>query len=313
MALGFVGPTIKRALNRRGYIITRPTEIERKWLRSYWRELFSRDPALFGSIYAKNREALQSVPSWVSTGTLGRSLWRYGVPLGWVDETEPGSIDRTVLSDFESEITSADLLGFVARLHFREKLSYLEIGVSVGKNLHQVQSQVLDASFVGIDIEEINPVLREQFSSCEVIWRSDAPYPVQTLSKGIVQKNATCVRLVSQRTGNTLDYVSADQFRDDTWASLKGRHFNLVFSDGVHTPEALRSELQFLIKYELIHPSRFVMFWDDLNHPEMQRAFLDNAKSLCRMFDRGDEAISLFVMHGSYGMKRPMGIFSSLQ
>jgi hypothetical protein len=55
------------------------------------------------------------------------------------------------------------------------------------------------------------------------------------------------------------------------------------------------------------------MFWDDLNHPEMQRAFLDNAKSLCRMFDRGDEAISLFVMHGSYGMKRPMGIFSSLQ
>jgi hypothetical protein len=117
-----------------------------------------------------------------------------------------------------------------------------------------------------------------------------------------------------------LEYVSADQFNDDTWASLKGRHFNLIFSDGVHTPEALRTELQFLIKHDLIDRNRLIMLWDDLYHPEMQAAFVDNAKTLCRMFNRSDEAFSLYDLRGSYcdydgdgrSITRPMGIFSSL-
>ena len=53
------------------------------------------------------------------------------------------------------------------------------------------------------------------------------------------------------------------------------------------------------------------MLWDDLAHPLMQRAFLDNAKRLCGMFNRSEEAISLYVLHGSYGPQRQMGMFSS--
>ena len=52
----------------------------------------------------------------------------------------------------------------------------------------------------------------------------------------------------------------------------------------------------------------------------MQAAFVDNAKTLCRMFNRGEEAFSLYQLRGSYcdydsdgrSMTRPMGIFSSL-
>lgn len=312
MAFGFIGPAVKNYLTRRGYIVTRPTAIETSWLRSYWAQWISRDPTLFAAVYLKNRETLRSVPNWIAPDTLARSLWRYGVGEGWVDGTGPRSLERTILADIESEITAADLLAFVARLCL-QKLSYLEIGVSVGKNILQIHNQFTAASLVGLDIEEINPVIRQQFDSMEEIWRADTAYPVETLSEGIVQKIARCDRLISRRTGNTLDYVSADQFRDDTWAKLAGQQFNLVFSDGVHTAEALRSELNFLAKYDLIDPSGFIMFWDDLNHPMMQAAFLENAKTLCRMFDRDDSAIAIYMLHGSYGPKRPMGIFSSFR
>jgi hypothetical protein len=312
MALGFVGPLVKSYLAHRGYVITRPTEIERSRLRSYWQEYFSLDPELFGAVYARNRETLRAVRTWISEETLERSLWRYGVPEEWANNTNSGYVDRTALEDIESEVTSADLLAFLAR-RFLPKLSYLEIGVSVGKTLLQMNNQVADAQIVGLDVEEINPILRDGFDTCDEVWRDAVAHPVETLSKGMVSKYATCHRLTSRATTNIFHYVSADQFRDETWSFsfLKGRRFNLVFSDGVHTPEALRSELQFLIRHDLIDNDRFFMVWDDLVHPLTQPAFLDNAKTLCRMFNRGDEAISLYSLHGSYGFKRLMGLFSS--
>ncbi len=145
-------------------------------------------------------------------------------------------------------------------------------------------------------------------------------YVVETLSKGLVNKIPTCHRLTSRSTKNTLEYLSADQFNDDTWATLEGHHFNLVFSDGVHTPDALRTELNFLIRHDLIDRSRFIMLWDDLNHPDMQVAFVENAKALCRIFNKGNPAFSLYDLRGSYcdynadgiSITRPMGIFYSL-
>jgi hypothetical protein len=318
MAYGFIGPAVKRYLVRRGYTIRRPTEIERSHRRSYWHQWLSRDPALFCAVYAKNRETLKAIPNWVAADTMERSLWRYGVP---IQLTSPiaGTVDRIPLTEIEYEITSPDLLAFIARLCL-PKLSYLEIGVSVGKTLLQMNYQVSGATFVGVDLEEINPVIREHFDSCQEKWRAPSSYLVETLFKGPVKKIATSHQLTSRRTGNVLEYVSADQFNDDTWASLRGYQFNLIFSDGVHTGEALRTELQFLIKYDLIDRNRFIMFWDDLNSPEMQAAFVDNARTLCRLFNRGDEAFSLYDLRGSYcdydengrSITRPMGIFSSV-
>jgi len=75
-------------------------------------------------------------------------------------------------------------------------------------------------------------------------------------------------------------------------------------------PDALRAELQFLLRHELIDKVRFAMFWDDL-WGEMQTAFMDNVKELCKMFNRGEDAIRLFKLYGSYGHERPMGLFCS--
>ena len=318
MAYGFIGPAVKKYLIRRGYSVSRRTAIERDHERSYWHQWFSHNPALFAAVYAKNRETLRAIANWIRADAMSRSLWRYGVPIQLASPIA-GSVDRIPLNEIESEVTSPDLLAFIAKLSL-PKLSYLEIGVSVGKTLLQLNDQVSGASFVGIDIEEIYPIIREHFDTCEEIWRAESPYSVETLSNGMVNKTATALRLESRRFGNTLEYVSADQFNDDTWARLKGRRFNLIFSDGVHSPEALRAELQFLIKHDLIDRDGLVMLWDDLAHPDMQAAFVDNAKTLCQMFHRGEEAFSLYHLRGSYcdydsgghSVTRPMGIFSSL-
>jgi hypothetical protein len=317
MVYGPIGPAVKNFLVRRGYTVRRRTEIERSYERSYWHDWFSRDISLFCTVYAKNRETLKAIPHWVTADTMDRSLYRYGVP---IQLTSPiaGFTDRVPLTEIESEVTSPDLLAFIAKFCL-PKLSYLEIGVSVGKTLLQMNYQVSNANLVGIDIEEINPVIQEHFDTCKESWRADSAYLVESLFKGTVSKTPSCHRYTSRRTGNVLEYVSADQFNEKTWARLKGHHFNLIFSDGVHSPEALRSELEFLMRYDLIDHSRLIMMWDDLHHPEMQSAFIDNAKELCRMFNRAHDAISLYDLRGSYcdynvdgrSITRPMGVFSS--
>ena len=318
MAYGFIGPAIKKFLVDRGYSIKRPTQIEKSYTRSLWQQWFSRDPALLAEVYSKNRETLRSIPEWATNETLERSLWRYGVP---VTLTSPiaGSVGRIPLKEIESEITSPDLLAFIAR-HCLPNLSYLEIGVSVGKTLLQMNYQLRKAFLTGIDLEEINPIILQHFDTCEEIWRGDSAYLVDTLSKGRVNKIPTSRRLTSHVTENTLEYVSADQFKDATWARLRGRRFNLIFSDGVHTADALRAELQFLIKYDLLNRDSLVMLWDDLHHPEMQEAFLENAKTLSGIYNRGNEAIAFYHIRGSYSdyddegrsITRPMGMFSSV-
>ena len=309
--LGPIGPVVSNFLRRRGFVITRPSEIEKTFTRSFWKDWFSTDVKLFASVYEQNRATLAGVRSWISDETLARSLWRYGVPVEW-NEKYVSSIGQTGLEEIESEITAADILSFAAR-KLGLGICYLEIGVSVGKNLLQIERQVSNASLVGLDVEELNPSLRSQFSDCISVGEPSAPYLVQTLSKGLVEKRTSVKKLTARERGNTFEYISGDQFLDSTWALLDGRSFNLIFSDGVHTPKALRAELQFLLKYNLIDSHRCIMLWDDLFDLDMQAAFLDNARTLCKMFDRDDDAISLFQLYGTYGIKRLMGMFSSFR
>jgi hypothetical protein len=307
---GPIVPIARKFLRSRGFIITRPTEIEKAFTRSFWKDWFSTDIKMFATVYERNRATLAGVKNWVSEKTLAGSLWRYGVPAEW-NETHTSSVEQTGLMDVQSEITAADVLSFVAR-RLGSGVSYLEIGVSVGKNLLQIDRQVSNASLVGLDIEELNPILRNQFSDCVGVGEPSAPYLVESLSKGPVEKRTSLKRLTSGERGNTFEYLSGDQFQDPAWVLLDGKHFNLIFSDGVHSAEALRTEIKFLLKYKLIDQNRCVMFWDDLDSLDMQSAFLDNARTLCKMFNRNDNAISLYRLHGTYGNKRPIGIFSSL-
>ncbi|WP_426609729.1 hypothetical protein [Bradyrhizobium sp. McL0616] len=306
--LGPVGRFGSNYLRSKGFIIERPTEIERTFERSFWKELFSSDIDTFAAVYAQNRKTLAKVPKWISEETIACSLWSYGVHDIWHDSQD--ALNRTGIDDLETEITAADVLGFVAR-KLSPGVSYLEIGVSVGKNILQLEHQISNSALVGLDIEEVNPTLAAQFHEPTDVMKPSLPYWVDTFAGKKAEKRTTFKRMTSERS-NIFEYLSADEFRKSTWQTLKGRKFNLVFSDGVHTGEALRTEFDYLKENDLIARDRFVMFWDDLNHPEMQAAFVHNCRELCKIFGKDDRAIFLFKLHGSYGAQRPMGMFSSL-
>jgi hypothetical protein len=284
---------VKNYLNALGYQTSRSTAVERRYIRRPWPDLLSRDPLKFASNYLKNRAFLSSVPQWISEETLKTSLWDYGVPPVLV----------AALGDVNMDISAADVLAFVGS--DLSDLRYLEIGVSVGKNFLQICRQFPDAISVGLDVEEVSPVLQSQFASPALEWQSDTPYSVDTFSGERREKRASITRL-----SKNVSYLSADLFRNDTWALLKGQTFNVILSDAVHNPDAVRAEMQHLLRHGVIDQVRFAMVWDDL-WGAMQDAFMDNVKELCKMFNRGDEAIKIFKLHGSYGGERPMGLFCS--
>jgi hypothetical protein len=292
---------VKDFLKAQGYQISKSTAVERRYMGRPWPDLIWRDPSNFATIYSKNRALLSSIPQWISEEDLRTSLWDYGVPS--VCLTSWNNLGFGALADVDMDLTVVDLLAFVGS--YLSDLRYLEIGIGVGKNFLQICKQFPDAISVGLDVEEINPVLRSQFTSPALEWQSDTPYLVDTFSGQRREKRASLTRL-----SKTVSYLSADLFRDDTWARLEGQTFNLIFSDAVHSPDAVRAELQFLLRHELIDKARFAMFWDDL-FGEMQSAFMANARDLCKMFNLGDDAIRLFRLHGSYGDERPVGLFCS--
>ena len=297
---GPVGPYIKRRLlTDRGYELYRPTELERKLIRSPFDDWFSKDIDLFAIVHRANRQALAEVPQWVRAEDLPGSLWRFGVPERW--DTGKLELGMTELNEIEADPTSSDLIAFIC--HGLRNLRYLEIGVSVGKNFFQIARNFPKAKLVGLDIEKPNPVLAEALGLTFTETSSPIVQTVETLS-GVDQE----VRLTTYRSGN-VTYVRGDQFRAETWNAMPQR-FNFIFSDGVHSGRAVRSELDFLLSAGLIDTSGpFVMYWDDLGNIEMQSAFNDCAAKLRAAFGRGWHGVHW--IHGTYGQRRLNGLFSS--
>jgi len=295
--LGPVGKLAKAALAGAGYDLHRSTEFENRLMRSYWGDWFSKDPMLFARVYAKNRQSLGRVQNWADD--IDNSLWRYGVPEIW--STGERGLDKTVLDQVEPEVTYTDLIGFVAS-HIRD-LTYLEIGVSVGKNFWQIIELFPDADIFGLDVEEPNPSLVRLFERVEAVWQGPEQV-VDTLSG-----NRTSIRLthylLHRKNGKPVTYVKGDQFDRETWSSMTAK-FNFVFSDGVHSGRAVLDEFDHLKACDLLDTSgRFAMYWDDLVNVEMQSAFERNARLL------GEGRYSLHPIHGTYGERRMNGLFAN--
>jgi len=116
-----------------------------------------------------------------------------------------------------------DLLS--ALLYRYDRPSYLELGVSAGKNLYALAPHVQDlgGTITGVDIEERSPVL----------------------------------------DGIRMRYVRGDLLKPAAWDALAGGcQYDLVFSDACHTPEALRREGEELRRGLLSR--RGTIVWDDI-------------------------------------------------
>jgi hypothetical protein len=191
-----------------------------------------------------NRSSLALVDDWIDETAFSRSFFKYGVP---------DFIKTEINKPVGDTLTYTDLMLFISRKHF-SLIHYLEIGVSVGKNFFQLINAHAKGNFSGFDIEDINPVLEQRLA-----FKSLEEWETPSWS---IKKNPSSFK--TYRFNETeVSYLSADVWDENSWAKLKGNKFNMVFSDALHTPQAILFEFEMLVKYDLLD-GQFVIFWDDL-------------------------------------------------
>jgi hypothetical protein len=191
-----------------------------------------------------NRDTLASVDNWIDEAAFARSYFKYGVP----------DFLKTVINrPIGNAPTYTDVMVLLAKRYFQQ-VNYLEIGVSVGKNFFQLLNALDNTRFSAFDIEEINPVLAKKLSpGARAEWDTPATS---------IKKNRSSLSAFSYG-GKSVSYLSGDVWDTNSWSKLEGNKYNLVFSDALHTPQAILFEFEMLVKYQLLG-DRFVIVWDDL-------------------------------------------------
>lgn len=241
-----------------------------------------------------NRRSVKNIESWMPD--MQASYFNYGIP----DEIKD-LIDKPI----NEEPTYTDLITYFSS-RFKE-IDYLEMGVSVGKNFLPVTMSIQKGTSTAFDIEDINPILANQFSFVEV--KKSWPAPANSIRK----RDA---RLSSFKHYDvTVDYLAADIYDENAWKALAGRKFNVIFSDALHDPKALLFEYQMLLKYDLLAKD-FMIFWDDL-HGAMLESFKSIAAQIKRkrLFRKTES--KLVAVNGwlgqNYPHKHPVGIVSTFK
>jgi hypothetical protein len=191
-----------------------------------------------------NRDSLKLIDNWIDEAAFKNSFFAYGVP---------DFIKEVLNKPINNKPTYSDYMLLIGNKYF-EKVNYFEIGVSVGKNFFQIMNGLNNARFTGFDIEEVNPIIDRQLK-LEGLNEWETP-------PGSIKKNKSSLRRYKYNE-KEVAYVSADVWDANSWSKLKGEKFNIVFSDALHTPEAILFEFEMIIKYNLLS-DKFVIVWDDL-------------------------------------------------
>jgi hypothetical protein len=237
----------------------------------------------------KNRQSLALVPHWLDEDVYRASIFQYGLP---------PHIREFIDDPIDESPTYSDLIVHLAG--GMRDLRYLELGPSVGKNLFQVAKAVQNSELVAVDIEDINPILEQQLTP-----KSHVSWTTMPGSKRSALSTQTAYGLDT----NNIGYIAGDLFDSATWDRLRGRKFNMIFSDAFHSPEALIVEWENIARLGLLASGPFAMVWDDLTSDGMRQAFYRIATAIRR--DRPSALASLELFQGWVGKREslhPIGI-----
>jgi len=223
--------------------------------------------------------------------------------------------------------TYTDVLFYLSTF-LRKKTNYLELGVSVGKNFFQLCNAFHNALLIGLDIEEINPRLENNLANRRVLrqWEMaeelrDFRYATEDSSvRSYVddslahsRKGLSSLNSYSYRDNNII-YLSSNIYDDEAWMALKGRKFNIIFSDALHEAAALLYEYEKLTQYNLIDGDEFIYVWDDLQNKDMEAAALQIARDLALNHPGvHGRLLSLNGWLGEHETRHKVGIVASLQ
>jgi hypothetical protein len=259
---------------------------------------FLPDRRRMNAVVRRNRAALGEVDSWIDAGAMERSLHRYGLP---------PAMARFVDSPVGNAATYSDLLVYLGeQLH--KPVRYLEIGVSLGKNFYQLLRSLACADMVGFDVEDINPALERR------LVPDHAPFAGGQSTPG--RRGDGNLRTYRAPGGGPVHYLAGDLFDPRAWQRLRGRAFNLIFSDAHHSPAGIRTEYRQLLALDLLDRDELAIVWDDLHTPAMLAEFADITGDLARRLRPGHSSVGIERYGGWLGRNEPahvVGIFQYSQ
>jgi hypothetical protein len=235
-----------------------------------------RNPAM-QNIMQFNRDTLSQVSTWLLRNEDGTILDTYMLPQVVIE-----NIDKPI----GKEITYSDLLNYFST-YLNGEIQFLELGVSVGKNLFQVCKFLKHAKLVGVDCLEINKPLENLFMGKEVLdcWPSysltQSKYDLLDLIRKYQIRNDDILKYYQSEVSrnqkissitkynystNEFYFISGMILDENIWQKMAARSFkfNLLFSDAYHVNEAVLYEYEMMTKYQLI-ADEFIFIWDDLN------------------------------------------------
>jgi hypothetical protein len=237
-------------------------------------------------IIRQNRRHLHAVEDWITDDVYRGSRGRYGCA--------PHVLPLLNLP-LDEQPTYTDLLAYAAQ-RLPASVRYLELGVSVGKNLYVLANVLQRALLVGFDWERINPLLERRFQAAGAIGR------VRYYRYG----------------ANEIAYLEGDIARAAHWDALADLRFNLVFSDACHRPDMLRHEWRMFERYGLLDRAGFVTVWDDLDRDAngpVTRAFEEIAHALRRRHRLAPDAGFRLELNGWLGQhehRHTIGVVNSI-
>jgi len=249
------------------------------------------DNANFQNEIVANRATLAHISNWIDEKAFADSCFSYGVP---------EFIRKHINKPLNDDLTYTDLMVFLTKKYFSSP-QYLEIGVSVGKNFFQMLNAGVPGKYVGFDIEEINPVLEK-----ELHLRSKKEWEGL---EGSIKKTRPSLKSYDFK-GLDVQYMSADVWDKQSWAKLKGNSFNIIFSDALHTPEAILFEFEMLVQNGLL-AEKFIIVWDDLVG-KMKRSFFSIVRKYNKLFAlREIYLLNINGWIGQYEAPHSIGIISN--
>lgn len=227
----------------------------------------------------RNKVAHSDV-GWIQLSTIRQSIFDYGL------STKPLVVQKKLVAGEGPAPLLHDLITWFGIQIGAQQLEYLEVGVSVLKCMTTQAHAWRGANLTAFDIEEPNVDQARKWGTPEVLSSWPLTGPIRTLAEYTKPSGtvATLFSFLSNDTikswspspltgGNAIHYVASDANSPTGWenlAAIKRRNgrapFNLVLSDGLHSPGALAKEVEYLKQNSMLaSPSGgpLTIIWDD--------------------------------------------------
>lgn len=249
-------------------------------------------------IISANRKSLKKIKTWIDEDTYKASVFNYGIP---------DHIKHFIDEELDNEVTYSDALLYLVS-SLKKKVNYLEVGVSVGKNFFQVINYLQNSLIVGFDIEKINPTLEKY-----LVFIDKSEW--NTMHGSLKTDKSSFSHYEYTPNQNQVSYLNGDVFDEVSWKALEGKQFNIIFSDALHSPEALLKEYEMICKYNLLDRDEFLLIWDDLGG-NMSNTFNVIWNDLKLKYNLRDESKQIFLLNGWIGKneyKHEIGIIMNFK